>query len=382
MENKSILDIEVSCFANYDTPANPQKVNLLRWLTSTKYKDRVEAIRGMDDKSGRDKIKATLPAITPSGIFTYRSQTNLTQHSGFIQIDLDLTGTNKLITNWEGLKSELMKIENIAYLGKSVSGRGYWGLIPIPPDQINHRLYFEGLEKIFIEKFKIELDNKPKNVASLRGYSFDDNAYFNHEAKPFTFKVDPIIKQKIPILKTGIKSSGLEDWIIKKLETSQEGERHGDRLKLARYAGGLVAGGHLESGYEERLIQSYLSQYGHIDSHQIQAKEIKAIQDGYKDGLRSPIDLSDHHRPTFQKGKSIYKSNHSEEVLPKQLTKEGFENYASHLHIENGMLLNGMGYPADWDLIGTYTDDKTKDFIRMSLKNPSLIQLRNKFDLS
>jgi hypothetical protein len=38
-----------------------------------------------------------------------------------------------------------------------------------------------------------------------------------------------------------------------------------------------------------------------------------------------------------------------------------------------------MGYPADWDLIGTYTDQRTKDYIRMAVKNPLLLDLRNQF---
>jgi hypothetical protein len=57
-------------------------------------------------------------------------------------------------------------------------------------------------------------------------------------------------------------------------------------------------------------------------------------------------------------------------------------SYISQLHFENGMLMNDMNYPADWDLIGSYTDQRTKDFIRMALRNPLLIELRKQFDLS
>lgn len=127
-----------------------------------------------------------------------------------------------------------------------------------------------------------------------------------------------------------------------------------------------------------------MSQYGHLDSRQIQAKEIKAIQDGFKDGLRSPIDLSDSHRPTFQKAEKVY----SEIVTPEErkpaplIQKDSFENYIIHLHFENSILINEIGYPADWDLVGNYTDQKTKDFIQMAVKNPALIRFREKFDLS
>jgi hypothetical protein len=57
------------------------------------------------------------------------------------------------------------------------------------------------------------------------------------------------------------------------------------------------------------------------------------------------------------------------------------EHYISHLYFENGMLLNDMDYPADWDLVGSYTEERTKDFIRMAIKNPLVIELRKQFEL-
>jgi hypothetical protein len=57
------------------------------------------------------------------------------------------------------------------------------------------------------------------------------------------------------------------------------------------------------------------------------------------------------------------------------------EDYINKLYFENGMLLNEMHYPADWDLIGSYTEQKTKDFILMAIRNPLLIGLRKQFNL-
>jgi len=291
MLKESVLNVQVSCFKNYDTPQNPATINLLTWLTSSKYKDQVEHIRLIGNKKERDAIKSKLPAITPSGIFSYRKESSLIQHSGLIQIDIDLTEKNKLICNWDDLKLELIKLPQIAYLGKSVSGLGYWGLIPIPNDEKSHRLYFDALNKIFLTNWGIELDDKPKNVASLRGYSFDPDAYFNHKAKPFLIKKRPNPKLVVPTKNSGLKSSKLGDWIIRKLESSQVGNRHGDRLKYSFLAGGLVAAGYLDSNFENSLIESYLSQYSHIDSPNIQTKEIKAIKDGFGNGLHHPITL-------------------------------------------------------------------------------------------
>jgi hypothetical protein len=369
MLNKSVLDVEVSCFKNYNTAGNPANINLMTWLTSTKYKDKVDAIRSNPDKQSRDAIKSQLPAITPSGLFSYRSQSNLLSHSGLIQIDLDNLSEGDL----DIFKKELQKIKNIAYLAKSVSGRGLWGLIPIPPDPASHKAYFDKLFETFGKDYEITLDDKPKNVASLRGYSYDPEAYFNHSATPFLIKKEPIPKQVTTVSNKEIDSLGLEDSIIKKLEALGDGRRHGGRLNLARYAGGLVAGGSIDASIEDRLIQSYERQYGDVDNSQTQAKEIKAIRDGFENGKL--FALYPKEEPESEKV-----INQLTEVLPIEKLKP--EDYISQLHFENGMLMNDMNYPADWDLVGSYTDQKTKDFIQMAIKNPLLIELRKQFDLS
>jgi len=199
----SILNIEVSCFADYNTPDNPRPVNLLQWLTNKKYADKVTAIRNIADKEHRDRIKATLPAITPSGLFIYRAKKDLIKHSGFIQIDIDQKG-NEAIGNYSDLKKEICKIANIAYCGLSVSGKGFWGLIPIEqPDK--HYQYFKLIEKWFKDKGLI-IDKAPKSVSSLRGYAYDPDGYFNHAAKPLKrFYIEPI-KNKKPLIISEKKS--------------------------------------------------------------------------------------------------------------------------------------------------------------------------------
>jgi hypothetical protein len=74
--------------------------------------------------------------------------------------------------------------------------------------------------------------------------------------------------------------------------------------------------------------------------------------------------------------------NVGNELIKKPFILEVTKDYISQLHFENGMLMNDMNYPADWDLIGSYMDPRTKDFIRMAISNPLLIELRKQFDLS
>jgi len=73
--------------------------------------------------------------------------------------------------------------------------------------------------------------------------------------------------------------------------------------------------------------------------------------------------------------------NVGNDLIRKHFILEDTKDYISQLYFENGMLMNDMNYPADWDLVGSYTFPKTKDFIQMALKNPLLIELRKQFDI-
>lgn len=295
---KSILDIKISCFANYEEVRHPQDVNLLTWLTSTKHRETVDLIRSLDDKNERTAIKKTLPAITPSAILKNRIKEiplkeKLIKHTGFIQIDLDPTEFNLESPYWNDLKKELIQVPQIAYLGQSASGLGYWGLIPIPPDPENHKGYFEVLKDIFLTTWKFKLDGLPINITSIRGYSYDLEGYFNHEAKTFTVLKKPVTVAKIPpkinpVPVTDGKYQWLEKSILSKISQAIPGDRHNARLKYSKLAGGLIAGGFLPASVEQSIIDSYLSQYGETDPKADQDKEIEAIKYGISEGMKDP----------------------------------------------------------------------------------------------
>jgi hypothetical protein len=181
MKQKSILDIKISAFQNY-LATEPTDINLLVWLNSKKYALEVEQIRNTTDKKIRDKLKSKLPAITPSGLFSKRNSNSLIKHSGFIQIDIDFKD-NIHITNYSNLKKQIRNIREIAYCGLSVSGKGYWGLIPISEPR-KHKQHFEALFLKF-KSLGVIIDKSCKDISRLRGYSFDNDAYFNHSATKF-----------------------------------------------------------------------------------------------------------------------------------------------------------------------------------------------------
>ncbi|MBG7610760.1 PriCT-2 domain-containing protein, partial [Polaribacter sp. BAL334] len=204
MTSKSILDITVSCFSNYKSTV-PVDVNLLIWLKSIKHTKKVEEIRNSKDENLVKALKSKLPAITPSGTFSKRNTESLIQHTGLMQFDIDFKD-NQHIENYFNLKNEISKIKEVAYCGISISGKGFWGLIPIS-EPSKHKEHFESLFFAF-KNIGINIDKSCADVSRLRGYSIDTEAYFNHHAPKFTQTLN-LVPQK-NFTKTHLKTDNSE----------------------------------------------------------------------------------------------------------------------------------------------------------------------------
>lgn len=194
MKNRelSILNVIISCFENCQSTI-PKEINLLSWLSNVKYRARVEQLRALQDEALQKIIKASLPAITPSGLFSYRDEKHLIEHSGFLVFDIDKKDNKQI--SFEGLKEQVSHIPNVAFCGLSVRGQGLWGLVPIPksiPEE--HKQRFSALVKDF-KAFDINLDPSGSDICRLRIYSWDPDAYFNHDAKLYTKLLKPEVKK-------------------------------------------------------------------------------------------------------------------------------------------------------------------------------------------
>jgi hypothetical protein len=280
----SILNIEVSCFANYDTPKNPKSVNLLSWLKSEKYRYQVERIRSITDKTERDAIKATLPAITPSGVFSYRSVKNFVKHSGFIQFDIDLKG-NESVENFFELKEQISRIKNVAYCGLSVSGTGFWGLIPIA-DPAKHNNHHKAIQEAFA-KLGIAIDPAPKSIASLRGYSYDPAAYFNHKATIFENYYTPLI-QKSKIVSVGkfVNTQKVYETAGKLISEAQDGQKWLQLSKASYLLGGYAEAGIVDSTEALNFLKTKIEQRQDVKSLTL---AFKTIEKSFAEGKKNPI---------------------------------------------------------------------------------------------
>ncbi len=237
----TIFDVEISAFKNcFDTVS--QTVNLSNWLTSNKYEAQQTKLRTITDKKERDKIKIQLPAITPSALLISREKDltdkeKLLKYSGFMQIDIDFKD-NVHLADYNILLQKLPLIKNIAFCGQSVSGTGFFGLVPITqPDKLAlHFLRFNELMKL---NFNIILDSsKGGNFTDLRIYSYTKDAYFNIDAKPFNLLYQPKPKEKTIKAKTSILTNDKFGFVLQRhnlSETFTEGNQNNYLVKLSGY---------------------------------------------------------------------------------------------------------------------------------------------------
>ena len=83
---------QISIFKDVSKVSDPDSAELLDYLKDTKdgrWQDIVSAVRVEKDKTKRDELKRKMPTTTLSGLFSYRSDSKILEHSGFINMDID-----------------------------------------------------------------------------------------------------------------------------------------------------------------------------------------------------------------------------------------------------------------------------------------------------
>ena len=145
----------------------------------------IAELRLCTDTERKRQIKMSLPQATISGVFSpTRSAENLVRHSGLICIDIDRK-ENEHIENFDTLIEDVLsRIEEVAYAAHSVSGTGYFVIIPLRYPQL-HKAQFEQLVRVFAN-LGINIDRACGDVCRLRCQSYDERPYMNIDAKPFS----------------------------------------------------------------------------------------------------------------------------------------------------------------------------------------------------
>ena len=186
MDCKSPLDVMVSVYPGVRDTEHKETVLLKDFLMTEKYKDIALRIRKGATPDERhelkQKYKGELPCVTPSGLFSKRDAASLIQHSGLLCIDID--GKDNTDETMVRVPSILRSLPYVAYASKSISGDGFFAIVPISRHS-HHLAHYLAIEKEFKEQYGIVLDHQCKDVCRLRFATYDESPYYNPKATPY-----------------------------------------------------------------------------------------------------------------------------------------------------------------------------------------------------
>jgi hypothetical protein len=187
-DKKNVLDVPVSFF-EHNMVKKGKIVNLYEYLMDedehykSTYQNVVDYVRlGKDyEDIKKRKSESEVPCVTISCVCG-QSKDDIEKVNSLICIDIDKKDNPVIMDKVPGI---LRSIRNVAYFSKSISGNGYFAIIPIR-DRRKFKLHFNALRRTF-EQFGITIDKACSNMNRLRYYSYpDENTYINPYADVYT----------------------------------------------------------------------------------------------------------------------------------------------------------------------------------------------------
>ena len=183
----SILNIQAAYY-NTHSDQIPKHKSVLSFLLDESANELGQRIKQTQDPEERKRLKGFAKCMSISCSAAKRGIAGFTKHTGLISIDIDFKDNGHILQHPDFFTT-ICNLPWIAYFGKSISGAGYFGIVPIS-NPLKHVAHFDALISVFAS-MKIQLDRAPRNVSSLRYQSFDEQAYFNHSASRFAFLHEP-----------------------------------------------------------------------------------------------------------------------------------------------------------------------------------------------
>jgi hypothetical protein len=149
-----------------------------------KYRREIESIRkslARGDKKSADRQKLMLPAVTPSGVFSYRKIGQPFTHSGLLCLDFDHCGCNAKT----GLSCD--KYTALAFV--SPGGQGLKVFVRVDPDR--HAQSFDFAQHYYREQYDLDADRQCSDVTRLCFASYDPELVFRPDADLLPFDETP-----------------------------------------------------------------------------------------------------------------------------------------------------------------------------------------------
>ena len=177
----------ITIFKNFNEVVEHKTIpTILEEIKTGKYKPGIIYLRkslAEKKEEAYNKAKKSLPAFTPSGKFVGgRKLEFLTEYSKFIILDIDKLST-----------ADLQKSKSIAAQSEftyacfiSPSGNGLKILVKIDTPKTEHKETFLKVQAHYETILKLEIDKSGKDLTRLCFYSYDENLYYNENAKIFS----------------------------------------------------------------------------------------------------------------------------------------------------------------------------------------------------
>lgn len=256
-----------------NTPFHREVSLIFNRIKNGASKDLVKGIRQEKDKSARNALKKSLPAICFSGVFTKRLDEALVEHSGLVCLDFDNYAKQKEMLED---KEKLQRDKYVFSVFVSPSGDGLKVLVKIPADAENHINYFNSLKEHFNNP---HFDVTSKNVSRVCYESYDPLIYVNENSSVWDKIMEPeyvqvtkhVDRATLPITDENKIVDILIRWWEKKYPM-YEGQRNQNCFILAMAFN--------EFGINKSLAQYVLNRYASDD---FPLKEIETtINSAYK----------------------------------------------------------------------------------------------------
>ncbi|TRX22030.1 VapE domain-containing protein [Flavobacterium franklandianum] len=177
----------VTVFKNFNEVVEHKTIStILEEIKTGKYRPGIIYLRkslAENKTEAYNKAKKSLPAFTPSGKFVGgRKLEFLADYSNCIILDIDKLSANDL-QNAKHLANQ-NEFTYASFI--SPSGNGLKILVKINSDKANHKEAFLLVQAHYESILKLEIDKSGKDLTRLCFYSYDENLYYNENAKIFS----------------------------------------------------------------------------------------------------------------------------------------------------------------------------------------------------
>lgn len=154
-------------------------MDVYNWMNSTKLMLLTQQLRGIKDEKEQKAFKASrLPFVTFSGMFDYRRQEGLIQHSELQCFDFDHLGGR------ENLWRVRQQLENDPYLETmlmftSPRGDGVKWVTKVDLTRGPHEKWYLAIRTYLAQTYGLQADSAPANVASACFLCWDASMVIN-----------------------------------------------------------------------------------------------------------------------------------------------------------------------------------------------------------